>query len=74
MQNLWIEFGTVVARLGFKRRSTALLKSNLIRRSIYSIHSSSTTFETGLICTKPGPYTKDLHVILERRNKLKNIA
>ena len=34
MHNLWIEFGTVVARLGFKRRSTAVLKSNLIRRSI----------------------------------------
>ena len=29
--NLWIEFGTVVARLGFKRRAIAVLKSNLIR-------------------------------------------
>ena len=29
--NLWIEFGTTVARLGFKRRATAVLKSNLIR-------------------------------------------
>ena len=31
MHNLWIEFGTTVARLGFKRRATAVLKSNLIR-------------------------------------------
>ena len=31
-----------VARLGFKRRATAVLKSNLVR------HGSSTTFETGL--------------------------
>ena len=35
MHNLWIEFGTVVARLGFKRNFTAVLKSNLIRRSIW---------------------------------------
>ena len=31
MHNLWIEFGTTVARLGFKRRATAVLKSDLIR-------------------------------------------
>ena len=36
MHNLLIEFSTVVARLGFKRRSTAVLKSNLIRRSFSS--------------------------------------
>ena len=36
MHNLWIEFSTVAARLGFKRRSTAVLKSNLIRRSFSS--------------------------------------
>ena len=35
---------TAVARLGFKRRATAVLKSNLIR------HGSSTTFDTGLNC------------------------
>ena len=29
--NLWIEFGKAVARLVFKRRATAVLKSNLIR-------------------------------------------
>ena len=33
---------TAVARLGFKCRATAVLKSNLIR------HGSSTTFESGL--------------------------
>ena len=38
---------TAVARLGFKRRATAVLKSNLIR-SIEIGKGSSTTFETGL--------------------------
>ena len=41
---------TAVARPGFKRRATAVLKANLIR-SIYRNlvrHVSSTTFETGV--------------------------
>ena len=43
---------TAVARLGFKRRATAVPKSNLIRstETNWVRHGSSTTSETGLSC------------------------
>ena len=40
-----IEFCTAVARLGFKRRAIAVLKSNLIRSTAFG----STTSETSLV-------------------------